>query len=404
MLLKYVGVQQFTTLGVDFPKHYAAALEILRGSSPFDGDLYLGFNYPLFTGWLYLFLAPFSLETAGLAWDVCNTLLVLGALVLVIFCYRPGVADSPDAGGRAICRYWHSVAAFAFAIFAPIFLEIRDGNIEPLNLFLLMALGAALLHGRDRTGGVLLAMLCLVKVLPVFFLPVLYLGGKRRAVYACLVCLAGYGVLLLATGWWRWEWFLFSQTLPQAGYHYRGLSNSLVALAGRYWAPAVWDSPEAFRVATMAIAGSIGCACLAVLAFRKARLQHAQSPGTMSVRFFHAILENAAYPFLWRDALGLASLTIVLISPLLEYQHLIWAMPAYLFLLMDYAESRMSLRFFSACAALWLAIFACRYATDLGLPLFMDPLHFSTLLAGALWMVSAIRLATGGANRGRIRD
>lgn len=402
MLAKYVGLQQFTTLGVDFPKHYAAALEILRGSNPYDGELYLGFNYPLFTGWLFLFLAPFSLETAGLVWDVCNTLLVLGALGLVLFGYKPEPGTAPETAARVVCRYWHSVAAFAFAIFAPVFLEIRDGNIEPLNLFLLVALGAALLRGRERTVGVLLAMLCLVKILPVFFLPVLYITGKRRAIYVCLVCLAVYAAVLLATGWWRWECFLLSQTLPHVGYHYRGLSNSLAAQAGRYFAPTLWESEGAFRIASIAIAASMGSACLAVLLIRKQRVPRAQEGGASPARFFQGILKRITCPHLWREGLGLASLTIVLISPLLEYQHLIWAMPAYLFLLMDYAEGRVSNRFFSVCAVLWLAVFACRYATDLGMPLFMDPLHFSTWLAGALWLVMAVRLAAGRPRAGHV--
>lgn len=273
---------------------------------------------------------------------------------------------TPSEPARAwVVRHWPSVAVFALAINAPIFLEIRDGNIEPLNLVLLIALGAALLRKRDTVAGVLLAMLCLGKILPVFFLPPLLFAGRKRAVGVCVAFLALYGLVLLATGWWRWDWFLFAQTLPNVGFHYRGLSNSLVAIAGRYLFPALFASKKAFDLTAMGIALSVVAGQVAV-----------------------AILGWPLVRRSWRTGLSFASLSIVLMSPLLEYQHLIWAIPAYLFLIMDAVEERISPRFFATATSLWLAIFACRYLTDLGVWLVVSPLHASTLLLAVLWVAT----------------
>jgi len=366
MFLKYVVWKQFTCAGVDFPKHYHAAIEVLHGRSPFTGDLYLGFNYPVFTASLYAFLAPFSLQGAEVLWDLCNTIYVAATIGLVIAFYRPRPSPSSSIAQTWAVRHWPVVAAFALAIFAPIFLEIHDGNIEPLNLFLLAALGAALLRGRDTLAGALLAGLCLVKILPALFLPPLFIARRKRPVIVCTILLATYALVLLTTGWWRWDWFLFTRVLPNVGFRYCGLSNSLAAIAGHYLFHPLLSSKNAFDAAAVAIA----CAVLAA----------------------QALVMALAWPLArrsWRPSLALTSLSLVLLSPLLEYQHLIWAIPAYLFLILDALEGRVSPRFFMAASALWIAIFACRYQSDLAVWLFLPPLHASTLLVLVLWIATA---------------
>jgi len=90
--------------------------------------------------------------------------------------------------------------------------------------------------------------------------------------------------------------------------------------------------------------------------------------------------------------LSFASLSIVLMSPLLEYQHLIWAIPAYLFLIMDAVEGAVSPRFFTAASVLWVLIFACRYGSDLGAPFPLPPLQVSTLLVAVLWAATGMEI------------
>lgn len=373
MFAKYAILQQFTTTGVDFPKHYYAAQAILRGESPYVGDFYLSFNYPLFTAWIYAWLAPFTLSRAEFLWDLCNTLYVVASLGLIIVYYRPtdggegATSRSLSPGLRKwIVAHWSAVCAFAVAIYAPIFLEIRDGNIEPLNLLLVVAFGAALMRGREGVAGVLFAALCLVKIIPVFFIPALFLGGKRKTIGVCAIFVGVYGLMLLVTGLWREDFYLLTHVLPNIGFHYRGLSNSLVAIAGQHFFPSVMESKAMFDWTTKGIAAAIGGAYIAVV-WMSARCR------TLS----------------WRAGLALASLTIVLMSPLLEYNHIIWAIPAYLFLLVDAAEGSVSRRFFVASFGLWIGVFACRYWCDLSSNTGFPPLHVSTLLLAVLWAVTA---------------
>lgn len=69
------------TRGVDYGKHWKAAHVLLKGGSPYEGDLYMSFNYPLFTGWLFSWLAGWRWRSARNE----NALMAFGILALLAF-------------------------------------------------------------------------------------------------------------------------------------------------------------------------------------------------------------------------------------------------------------------------------------------------------------------------------
>lgn len=360
--------------GVDFSKHHVAALAILEGRSPFIGEHYLGFNYPQFTAWLFLFLAWLPLDRAQTVWNVLQSAFVLLTLPVVILYLRPRTTPSnqplvhstldPALRQWASDR-WPALAALALGLYAPIYLDMRAGNVQPLNLILIVGLCAAMTRGAQRTAGALLAALSLVKILPVFLAAVFLAASRRRVVATWALALALYGAVLLVTGWWRWEYFLFTDVLPKVGYHWIGISSSLAVIAGTYCYPAILESQPAFNLAARSIVGAV-------------LLGHGLIMAAGWRVFRHS----------WRRGIAFASLAIVLVSPLVEYGHLTFCIPAWLFLMIDYFEGRIGHRYFLAALSLWLAIFACRYWQELGPTAPIAPLHAATLLLAALWLLT----------------
>jgi len=372
-------------VGVDFPKHYAAAQRIVAGAGPFPDNDWAGWPYPVFTALIYAPLAFFTRAQAELIWDACNALYIAAALVIVaVFC-RP-TPGPPAKGGAALApshgetlshwsvRHWPSVAALIMAFFAPGIFGVADGNIEPLKLLLIVGMVAALLHRADTTAGVLLACLSGVKVLPVLFLFALAAGGRRRAVTACLASLAVYGVMLGVTGLWRWDWVLFTRFLPDLGYDFRHESSSLGRIILKSLFPAHADSRIAMDRLCRGIALAVLTGALASIVGRR------KSP-----------------EWTWRDGLGIMALSLPLMTPLLEYHHYVWALPAYLFLFHDAIEGRLSRRRFFVRLGLWCGVFACRYAMDLKRHWPYPPLYVATLIYAALWI---IQTAPPGRRRG----
>ena len=371
--------------GVDYGKHYVAAREVLAGRSPFVGENYLGFNYPQFTAWLYLFLAAFSLEGAEKVWNLCNALFVVAAFFTIVVYYRPKPRESADMRSRGaldpaaalwVRDHWASVSALLYAVFAPWFMDFHCGNIEPLNLILIVALGAALIRRADGVAGVVLAMACLVKILPVFFLLPLAMARRWRVVSVCMAAMAVYASILFASelwrpgdGWWRWEVSLYANTLPHVAFEYRDLSRSPAAIAARSFSSLLWNSQPAFDLATRAVSLVLLAAYVGVLIAARRFLRRS-----------------------WRDGVAFTALAIVIVSPLIEYHHLIWSIPAYLFLVVDYVEGRVRHGFFALAGGLWAAIFLCRYWTDLGPSGGVHPLDIATLLSVVLWVAMAVRI------------
>ncbi|MCX7048948.1 MAG: glycosyltransferase 87 family protein [Candidatus Sumerlaeota bacterium] len=376
MFVKYAIVAQCGMEGIDFSKYYYASINTLHGRAP-TGDNYLGFSTPSFSAWMFLFLAPFSRSQAAWVWKGCNVFYILAALALLIRYARP-VAFTPGGVPRQspaqslrewLSAQWPAAAALILAAFAPLFLWLSFGNIETLNLTLIALFLCAILRGKESVAGVALAAMCLVKILPgMLFIP-LAVAGKKRTIGVCLAALGVYGALLLITGGWRWDWILLTRTLPDLPFQYRKLSSSLLCIGGHFFFPSLMAEKAAFDAAARVIAMAVFAATVLalLLSWRSCRRD-------------------------WRGGVALFSLSFPLITPLLEYHHFIWTLPAYIFLFHEFTEGRCGARFFAASLTLWCIIFCAGYWTDLHLAAPMRPLYIATLATAALWALTAGRL------------
>lgn len=368
--VKYALVFPLTMHGIDYIKHRRAALAVVEGRSPYTDENFLRFNYPQFAAWVFVFLA-WAPESAGeTVWDLCNAAFLAATLAVVILGCRPRAPQGLRPADRArqwAAAHWHAVAALAMGVFAPAFVGNHYANIEPFNLLLCATFLALMLHGRDGAAGLALAALCLVKILPALMLAPLWLGGRRRAVGWCLAAIGAYALVLAATGWWRHEWFLLREVLPRLAFEYRDISNAPAAIAVAKLAPAVWKHRAAYDLV---------CRVFSAAAF-----------GVFAVV---TVLGRRAG---WREGVGFASLSAVLITPLFEYIHLIWAMPAYLLLAVDWVEGRVSSRLVLVLGAMWAVVFALRYMQEVAN--FSEPLpprQVATFFVAALWVAAGAQV------------
>ena len=384
MFLKYAIILPFSETGVDFPKHYYAAEEILNGRNPFIDDRGLNqhYNYPTFAALIYVFLGLFTGPQAETIWTVLNALYVAIACMLLAWVWRPdGSNGSPPDGATErslvasrVLRHWPAAAAAACAAYAPIFLGLVSGNIEPLNLVLLVGFWVAMSRQRDGIAGVLLGCLSLIKMMPVLFVAPLIVAGRWRAVRTWAAVLAAYGLLLAVTGWWRWDRFLFTHTLPNVGYYWQGISSSLVRIIGVLFHPPLLESISAFNRTSHAIA--------------------------LAVCGLNGVVLIAVWPRFrrdWTEGMALMGIGVVLMTPLLEYHHFVWALPTYLTLIAGILNGKMGARYFFWEMSLWVLLFATGYFADIR-PRFPIPHMFpSAFFALAIWISRMVYMLTHSA-------
>jgi len=385
VLLKYF-LLSLAASGVDFVAYYGAARSFLQGQNPYQHQEHLSgpMVYPMFT---VLLCAPLSLlpeKTADILWDLLQVSLTVGSVLLLIAYYRPQARESsrgPDSGSRPepapripdhdVIIHWPLIPPLLMATFTPAYMDLNAGNIQPLNLFLVTLLGAALLHDRQGLAGMALAALCGIKVLPVVLVPALLIAGKRRAVAVWAAALAAYGLLLLATGWWRWELDLFTRLLPQfsaIGLEFRGLLSSLALLAGEFLYAPILDSRATFALA-IRVAAVLVCS-LYVLAL---------------------CLGRARYRLAWQDGFSLGLMTLLLSCPVIIFPHFSWLFPAYVWLFTGYFKGRHGHVFFAMSLFLWIVIFSGRVLQDL-VPSPLFPFRDAALAALlVLWVMNLAR-------------
>ena len=329
-----------TIHGVDYGKHWEAARALLEGESTYiGGDLWLGFNYPQATAFMFLWLGLFTFETAERIWKVFLLLSIVGCWLLGWRYYAPGAAVEEGltptaralrAAGRA---RWGWLTAFATAAFMPAISAIYIGNIDPWNAVLAVAMVAALLRGRERLGGVVWALLTLVKMLPVALIVPVLAWGRRRLTWGFLGVMAVYFVLLVVTGRLAYEWFFVHEMMPMVPRRWRWISitpvRGLLDLFGR---ADVWENPYGFMAATRVQLVLFAPLYVGLnIWLRRRRVS------------FLAGLEAAivAYP---------------LLTPLLEYHHFVWIMPALFLQMRRWAEGRLTPGITAGLLAGWVTL------------------------------------------------
>ena len=179
-------------LGVDSSVYRAGAMLLLHGHSPYDisglGYLHLSFTYPPAAALLF---TPLAVLPAQLAWAVTASASAL-ALALVI---RVAIAAVP---------YWRFPATWSTLLLTVAMLGLvpvwRTIGLGQVNI-LLMAMAAvdvlAVTTRRPRWGGLLVGIAAAVKLVPLIFIPHLFLIGKRAAAARALAVFAGLQGLTL---------------------------------------------------------------------------------------------------------------------------------------------------------------------------------------------------------------
>ena len=328
----YVGLwKPMTMFGVDYDKHWQAARTILTGENNFiGGNLWIGFNYPQASAMTFAWLGLMSVEAGEKVWK-------LTLLGLLVFCwlmawrvYRPGrmaaaigenaAVNDPAAQARqAFHDHWGLITAFALCAFEPATSCLYLGNIDPVSAFYAVAMVAALLLARPRWAGVIWALLTLVKMLPLALLiPVLF-WRRWRVLQGFLIALAVYFVILVVTGRLGYEWFFVREIIPPIPPWWRYISITpirfVLHLLGQ---DRLYDDPHTFLVISR----------LNVL--------------TMAVLYTGLLAWLRRRGLAWMRGLEVAILLYLLMTPLLEYHHFVWIMPAMLLQIRRWAEGRMA--------------------------------------------------------------
>ncbi len=384
-LLTKSAILALPTYGVDFMVYHGAARMFLNGENPYlrQETLPGPMTYPVFG---LLWCVPFALlplSVADTAWDLFQLALLGGTVALLMFGYRPrpggedageflrpGCSREPLVSEADLHRYWPLIVPLLVATFTPACLEFVPGNIQQLNLFLVTLLGVALLRGRETLAGGVLAALCGIKVLPVVLFPALWVVGKRRTLAVCGAALAGYGVLLLATGWWRYEVDLFTRLMPQfstIGLEYDRTLTSVALVAGKFFFPRLLESREIFGPAVRGCSLGVGLVYLGAL-----------------------WLGRAHYRRVWPDGLSLGLMTMVLVCPVTTFAHFSYILPGYVWLFLTYLRTREHV-YFVLSLIFWGIIFGTRISLDsVILSGFSFP-DIALMALGGLWVLNMVR-------------
>jgi len=353
----------FAESGVDFEKHWIGARELVAGRSPYTGPEninLLGFNYPMFTAAAFAHLAAFDLKTAEFIWDATGLAAIVGSLWLFAVGLRPEATGRESRFGQFALRHWPALTTCMVVSFKPLQKALQCGNVDPLNLLLGSLLAYFFVKRRDRAAGLALAGFALVKVAPVLLVLPLAAMRRWRLLATFAAALAVYGVALLATGWWRHELFLVTEVLPALPFQWRSLSISVHKWLVSAFAPAAMEDAAAYGRWVSGTNAVLGSAFAALCAWR-------WKGGGADEELF----------------LAFGYVMLLLISPLAEVIHLVWAIPAMILHLRAGARGAMPGWLLGFCMAAWFGAH------------WLDPLRWTRLarLFGEDWWAQTAMLA-----------
>jgi len=370
---------QFLTddaIGVDFRVYYGAARAFIDGGNPYACSATSIIPYPMFSVVLCSWMGYIDEFRALLLWTWIRTGFVLGAYLIIIYGLRPTGAKTETM--QFIQRHWTIPACLICASFDCLFWGYPFGNIQPIVFFLTCLFFALALKGKDKTAGCVLAMLCLIKITPVFLVPALFFIRHRGVLTGWTVAMTIYSAVLIVTGWWRWELYLASHILPALGHALVGCSVSVPIYIGQAFFPDVLSNPRLFNLVSKINLVVVFGASIAAY----------------SIAYFRRVNPD------WRDIFTTASYTMVLMSPAIEPFHFAYLAPALALLISGYIEGRHSTRYFITSMIYWAAFLAYPTCKTHGIWHGCEflPLQFYPLACVcALWTLSIIKLC--GINR-----
>jgi hypothetical protein len=358
-------------IGVDFRVYYGAARAFASGVNPYNWSPSSVIPYPMFSVVLCSFMALFDEFQALLLWTWLRTGLVIGAYIIIIFYLRPTNATTETT--KFLQKHWAIIGCLICASYDCMFWGYCFGNIQPVVFFLTCLCFAFLLRGKDKSAGCTLAMLCLIKIVPVFLIPALFFIRCRGVLRGWMAFMACYAAVLLLTGWWRWEWYLVANILPALGHNLVSCSVSIPIYIGQVFCPEVLNSPRTFNLISkinMALVFGVSIIAYSVAYFRCAECH-------------------------WKDVLTTASFTMILMSPAIEPFHFVYLVPALAFLIGGYIEGRHSAWYFLLSILFWLIFLADTTYQAAGIWQNFEylPIPFYKLFCVlALWLLSLSRV------------
>ena len=273
LLLIAYGAVRFATAGVmpalqslngdfgaSFPTAYFAKL---RPEFP-TGQVWEGWNYgPMFHFLTLPLLAVPRWSEVPKVWALTNGLALLVSFVLTVRLSRVGDRVS-----------WLALGALAglWLLFQPLANVFAQGNIEIVELLIVLAALTVMDRGRGYTAGALMGTAAMIKLLPIGFLGWFMLRQKWRAVAAGMIVVVGAVAIAAVTLDWKNNIFLQRSALvtqdPVTGLHELSITSLFAHrsgvldadLPGVRWfpSPRIRQPLQAGRLASVLLAGVFG--------------------------------------------------------------------------------------------------------------------------------------------------
>lgn len=233
---------------IDLFVYVRAGDHVLQGISPYSyPDSNHDYIYPMSFAWAVG--VPLSLLGPAMAWVVWDMLSVLAMAVIGAMgvwwagklLRADGVDTAPWAIRRVLLLGWLAAVAWWGAHYS--------WGLGQAELLVSMALaGVFVLPDRHRAfgAGVLLGVGVLVKVSPIVIAPALFLAFGWRFVAGLAVMLVPYAALLLATGFWREDAYLFTQQLPVWKYNANFCDMSVYKIVCNGLFPSIFVGPDGY--------------------------------------------------------------------------------------------------------------------------------------------------------------
>ena len=300
-LLAWVGYDTWHRTQLDF------AVYVLGAHHLVDGRLYTtGLPYPPFLPFTYpplaaLAFGPLALlprQAAQLVWATVSVASLYGIIVLSLRAVRPGLDPT-----RLLL--WSVVLLGPACQLDPVRLTLYFGQVNlVLCLLLLVDLTTVLsIHGRTLPRGVLIGVAAAVKLVPLIFIPYLFVTRQARAAWTALatfaVCTLLATALDPATSWSYWT--RYATDAARVGNPFYISNQSIQGALDRL----------VHRTVSTAVVDALGAVVL--------------------------VAGIALARWAWRDSspfLGVlvCATTGMVVSPITWEHHLVWAVPVLLWL------------------------------------------------------------------------
>jgi alpha-1,2-mannosyltransferase len=231
-------------LGADSSVYRAGAVLLLHGHSPYGvsdlGYLRLSFTYPPAAALLF---TPLAALPPQLAWAVMASASAL-ALAVVI---RVAIAAVP---------YWRFPAGLstllltaAMLCLVPVWRTIGLGQVNVLLMAMVTVDVLAITARGSRWGGLLVGVAAAVKLVPLVFIPYLFLTGKRTAAVRALAVFGGLqGLALVIAPQDSAYWTSYVFKTDRIGPAQQPYNQSLDGLVARVTDAAPWAAHAAWVI------------------------------------------------------------------------------------------------------------------------------------------------------------